>query len=574
MHRIHGATLALLFAASIAHASPLPPAGPLAPAVPAPRPGRVLVALRPGATLATAPDGAARAGSATLTATLGRLALTRATRLDRAAAARGDAGAPAFVALASSDPGFDPYAAARALRTDPDVLAAAPDVALRLHLTPNDPWYSLQWHLGTSAAAVRAPQGWDQSTGNAGVVIAILDSGVDLTHSDLAYKIWRNTGEIALNGLDDDGNGYEDDVNGYDFGDIDADPNPEPIFDAVNGVDVGWHGTFVAGLAAASTNNGTGVAGLAWNCRVMPLKVTDVDGTIWLDAIVAGFDYAAAKGAKVLNLSMGATDPAAAEFFQLLVDGATAAGVVVVASAGNDGTDTPNYPAACDDVLAVAATNSGNNRASFSCWGPWVDLAAPGEAVWSCIARNYTYDAYSLAVYQAYFGFDGAHAYMRNDGTSFSAPLVSGAAALVRSRFPHLTARQVSQQLVVDGDARAYDNPIGPRLNVEKALTFPLDAPAQAPPAALAFAAPAPNPASGPVRFAFALPRAATVALRVLDAQGRLVRTLADGARGAGAHALAWDGRDASGRPVAAGLYFADLRAGGERATRRIAIVR
>lgn len=573
MHRIHGAALSLLVAASTAFAAP-PPAGPLSPAAPAPRPGRVLVALRPGASLAVTPAGDARAASPALAATLDRFALARAARLDRSAPARGDATRPAFVALESDAPDFDPYAAAAALRANPDVLAAAPDVSLRLHLTPNDPWYSLQWHLGTSAAAVRAPQGWNLSTGSASVVIAILDSGVDLTHSDLAYKIWRNTGEIALNGLDDDGNGYEDDVNGYDFGDIDADPNPEPIFDAVNGVDVGWHGTFVAGLAAASTNNGTGVAGLAWNCRVMPLKVTDVDGTIWLDAVVAGFDYAAAKGAKVLNLSMGTTDPAAAEFFQALVDDAIAAGVVVVASAGNDGTDTPNYPAACDDVLAVAATNSGNNRASFSCWGPWVDLAAPGEGVWSCIARNYTYDAYSLAVYQAYFGFDGAHAYMRNDGTSFSAPLVSGAAALVRSRFPNLTARQVAQQLVVDGDVRAYDNPIGPRLNIEKALTYPLDAGAAAAPASLAFAPPTPNPTGGPVRFAFALPRAAHVTLRVLDAQGRLVRTLADGAFGPGARSLAWDGRDAAGRPVAAGIYFADLRADAQHVARRLAVVR
>lgn len=566
MRCVHGAVSTLLLVASGAFAAPL------APAVPAPKPGTVLVALAPGAAFVPAPGGALRARDAALADALGRFALSGATRLDRSPA-RADR--PAFYALRSDAPGFDPYAAAAALRGEPGVLAASPDVALQLHVVPDDPWYPLQWHLGSSAAAVRAPLAWERSTGSANVVIAILDTGVDLTHADLAYKIWRNTGEVPLNGLDDDGDGWVDDVNGWDFGDLDPDPNPDPVYDAVTGVDVGWHGTFVAGLAAASTNNGTGVAGVAWGCRVMPLKVTDVDGTIWLDAIVAGFDYALAGGAKVINVSMGATDPAAADFFQALADEAAAGGAVVVASAGNAGTDTPTYPAACAGVLAVAATNASNNRASFSNWGPWVDLAAPGEGVWSCIARNYAYDAWSLYCFAQYWGFDGAHAYLWNDGTSFAAPIVSGAAALVWSRFPQLTAAQVAQQLVVDGDARAYDNAIGPRLNLDRALAYPLDVPpVAAAPAGLAFAPPSPNPASGAVRLAFTLPRGEHVALAIVDTQGRHVRTVLDVDAGAGPQSTAWDLMGGDGRPVPPGLYFAVLRAGGECATRRLSVVR
>jgi hypothetical protein len=306
----------------------------------------------------------------------------------------------------------------------------------------------------------------------------------------------------------------------------------------------------------------------------MPLKVADSAGDMPLSAVTAAILYAIDNGAGVLNMSLGSPEPDAEAFFQPLMIAAFNGDVVTVSSAGNDGTDERNFPAACDSVLSVGATNSGNNRATFSNWGEWVDIAAPGEMIWSSIARNYEYDEFSQIFFEILWFWDAIHPYMYGDGTSASSPLVAGAAALVRSRFPGLTAGQVAQQLVLAGDARAYDNPIGPRMNIERALLAPLDAAPSAFPAALSFAPPAPNPAAGAVQFAFTLPAAAHARLEIVDAQGRLVNVAADRDFGAGAQAAAWDGRDRAGRPVAAGLYFGVLRVGTARAIRRIAIVR
>lgn len=570
MRFVHGVFVILMLGASGAVAAPVAPHA-RATVAHAPRPGVVLVALAPGIALDAPEGGALRAGDASLSATLRRFSLARAERLARGAARTAR---PEYFALRSDAPDFDPQAAAAALRALPGVVAAAPDLRLSLHLVPNDPYLADQWHLGTSVAAVRARPAWDIETGSPSVAIGILDTGVDVGHEDLAAKIWLNPGEIPGNATDDDLNGYVDDVNGWDFGNDDDDPSPDPVFDLATGIDVGWHGTFVAGLAAAATNNATGIAGVAWGCRVMPLKVADAAGDMPLSAVTEAVLYAIDNGAAVLNMSLGSPDPAAEAFFQPLMTAAFDGNVVTVASAGNDGTDERNFPAACESVLAVGATNSANNRASFSNWGDWVDLAAPGESVWSSIADNYVYDDFSQIFFEVLWYWDTINPYMYNDGTSFSAPIVAGAAALVRSRFPGLSARQVAQQLVLTGDARAYDNPIGPRLNIERALASPLDAAPAAAPAALAFAPPAPNPAAGPVRFAFALPAATHARLEVVDAQGRLAAVVLDRDLGAGARSAAWDGRDRDGRPVAAGLYFAVLRAGAASAVRRLAIVR
>lgn len=571
MRTLPGATLALtlsLFAVPVVAG---PASRPLASHVRSPRPGVVLVALRPGLTLESAANGAVRAHDVALAATLQRFALARPAPLSRGVPR---SPRPEFYVLRSDAADFDPYAAAAALRALPGVVAAAPDLQLSLHLVPNDPHLSTQWYLGTSVAAMRARPAWDISTGSPGVSIGILDTGVDVGHEDLAGKLWQNPGEIPGNSTDDDFNGYVDDVNGWDFGNDDADPSPNPVFDISTGIDVGWHGTYVAGLAAAASNNATGIAGVAWGCRVMPLKVADSAGDMPLSAVTAAILYAIDNGAGVLNMSLGSPEPDAETFFQPLMALALDGDVVTVSSAGNDGTDERNFPAACDSVLSVGATNSANNRASFSNWGEWVDIAAPGEQIWSSIARNYEYDEFSQIFFEVLWYWDTIHPYMYGDGTSASSPLVAGAAALVRSRFPGLTAAQVAKQLVLAGDARAYDNPIGPRMNIERALQTPLDAAPAALPSALAFAPPSPNPAAGAVRFAFTLPVAAHARLELVDAQGRLVNVVADRDYGAGAQTAAWDGRDRDGRPVAAGLYFAVLRMGTARAIRRLAVLR
>ncbi|MEO5987860.1 MAG: S8 family serine peptidase [Candidatus Eisenbacteria bacterium] len=560
--------LLLLTLAPVASAATLPSA-PSAPHAPR----EVLVVMAPEGTLTSGEDGQARGRSAPLALALLRHGLTQVEPLRHSTspAARG----VQVLRLTSDLPEFDPLAAAAELRGTPGVLAASPNLRLRLHRAPNDPRFPSQWHLSNSAAGVQAQQGWNRETGVGSVTIGIMDTGVDIGHPDLASKIWVNTAETPGNGLDDDLDGYIDDLNGWDFGDHDADPSPTPLIDPNVGIDEGWHGTFVAGLAAGATNNSVGIAGVAWGCRIVPLKVSDVNGDIALSSLVEAFDYAIAHQVSVLNMSLGTSDTTARAFFQPLVNEAIAAGVVVVASAGNDGTDIPSYPAACDSVLAVAATNASNQRASFSNWGWYVNIAAPGEAVWSCISRNYEYDETSLLFFELLWSHDGVEPYMTNDGTSFSAPIVAGAAALVRSHFPTLTPKQVVEQLIVQGDVRLYDNPIGPRLNIDRALIQALAVePVAEGDAMLRLQTPSPNPATGPARFTFALALPKQVRLVVWDAQGRRVRTLLDGPLTSGQHTTVWDRFDDAGRALPAGLYLAELTAGESHAVRRLALVR
>jgi subtilisin family serine protease len=535
-------------------------------------PGEVLVALAPNSGTITTRNGVARAASSSMTAMLERLGLIRAENL-RGSTSPGQRQVE-VVRLVSDQPGFDPEAAARALRSQPGVIGAAPNLYLHLDLAPNDPGLSSQWYLGNSAAAVHAQQGWARETGRPGVIIAIIDTGVDLGHEDLAGNIWTNPGEIPGNGIDDDHNGFIDDVHGWDFGDADNDPDPVPLIDPTVGIDEGWHGTFVAGIAAAVTNNGVGIAGLAWNCRILPLKVSTTAGDIPLSAVVSAFDYAIAQHASVLNLSIGATDTSAASLFQPLINEAYNANIVCVAAAGNDGTDTPNYPAACESVLAVASTSASNVRSSWSNWGWYVDMCAPGEGMWSSIARNYVYDDTSQLFFELLWGWDGVSPYMQGDGTSFATPVVSGAAALVRSHSPTMSASEVMSDLISSGDVKAYDNAIGPKLNLDRALANSLAVGPDAVAGAGLSLGSSPNPASRIALLRFALASGGRTRLAIVDAAGRLVRTLAEGESAAGEHSRTWDLRDAGGMAVPPGLYFARLEVGGDRLMRKLAVVR
>ena len=363
-------------------------AAPQVPSAPASSytPGEVVVAMAPGAGLGVTSKGLATSRGASLAATLARFGLMRARDLRRATAA---ASRSVDVLLLTSDqPGFDPVAAAGALRGQPGVIGASPNLHMRLAVVPNDPFFSTQYPLSNSAAGIHAQQGWARETGQPGALIAILDTGVDLGHEDLASKIWTNPGEIPGNGIDDDHNGFVDDVQGWDFGNDDNDPNPEPVYDPIYGIDEGWHGTYVAALAAAASNNAVGIAGVAWGCGILPLKLTNSAGDIPVSALASAIDYAIAEHAAVVNMSLGAADASAASVFQPLVNELFNANIVCVASAGNDGTDALNWPAACDSVLSVASTNASNVRSSFSNWGPNVDLCAPGEGMFSAISRN------------------------------------------------------------------------------------------------------------------------------------------------------------------------------------------
>lgn len=576
---------ASLAAASAASAAPLPRLTNR----PTATPGEIVVVLPDGESFASGAQGEALLPNARIASLLAHEGLEPVRVLGRrggpasggsanggpaSGAARASALGGRFALLRSHRPDFDPVAVSEVLRASGLFAAACPNFGMRLFDTiPNDTYVPDQWSIqDLGGSDVRLPAAWDVTHGNASVVIAILDTGVDTGHPDLASQIWLNTGETPGNFVDDDFNGYADDMNGWDFGDGDADPNPAPMIDEI-GLDVGFHGTFCAGIAAAATNNAVGIAGAGWNCRIMPIRVFDSNGVATNAGIADAMAYAVENGARVISLSFGSPDePGLPEYFQALVDVAHAAGVVCVAAAGNDGVDTPvTYPAACDHVISVGATNDVNERAEFSNWGEWVDVAAPGSFMWSTICRNYEIDELSQIFYLYFFGWDGENPYMYGDGTSFACPLVAGVVGLLLSEMPGLNADQVEQHLKATGDVVAYDHPIGKRVNAFQAVNTAVTA-VEPVLAATSFAlgVPAPNPAAGITRLSFTLARPGDADLTVFDASGRRVRSLAGGFLPAGTHGASWDGRDEAGESAPAGLYFARLVQNGEARSMRL----
>lgn len=534
-----------------------------------------VVVIARGDLLDVAPEGSPRPRHDSLARVLADLGLDRARRADPTPTAGAERTERIWV-LTSHRPGFDPIAASEALRQTGGVLSASPNYRFGLFFTPNDPYLSYQWHVDDpNGANIHLPGAWDTARGDTSVTIAILDTGVDTTHPDLASKIWHNRSETPGNGVDDDGNGFVDDWEGWDFALQDNDPKPQYTSDP-SGLDVGFHGTFCAGVAAAATNNGVGIAGAAWDCRIMALKVAHPDSGISSEAIAGAFAYAVDQHASVISMSFGGPgDPGVPEFFQSLVNMAVFRGSLCVAAAGNDGDSVRAYPAACDYVLSVAATDGANQRADFSNWGSWVDVAAPGASIWSTICQNYAFSDLDQLFYEFFFSWDGFNPYMYGDGTSFACPLTAGVCALVRARFPALTPQLVMRQIIATGDALAYDHPIGPKVNAQRAVTqIPTAVAVDASSPAFALTGAAPNPLSGTGEIRFTLPTATRARLALYDAAGRRVRTLLEAPLGAGPHAIAWDGRDDRRAQVASGVYFAKLTAGSAERRAKVVLVR
>ncbi len=342
-------------------------------------------------------------------------------------------------------------AAARGLLDD---VAAAGAVQLDVRMHPvaitNDPQVGGQWAL----PQIAAPAGWTRAAGAAPVTVAVIDTGVDVSHPDLASRVWHNPGEIAGNGVDDDANGLVDDVTGWDFYHGDA-----SVYDAGDANGDGeaddMHGTHVAGSIAARRDNGVGVAGVADNARIMPVKFIGPDGGYTSDAVEA-IHYAVVMGARVINASFGSTEYAPALCDAIAEAGAE--GVVVVAAAGNDGTDNDAsafWPANCPatTLLSVAATTQSDGLASFSNRGrAQVDLGAPGNHVLSTLPGS-------------------AYGYL--SGTSMAAPHVTGAAAAVLGVNPDLAPWQVVTAIEDGGDpiaSLATTTVTGRRLNLDGAL--------------------------------------------------------------------------------------------------------
>jgi subtilisin family serine protease len=294
------------------------------------------------------------------------------------------------------------------LERSSDVLWVEPNGEVRAQgITPNDNFYQAQqWNL----RLIGLPEAWVFTTGDA-TPIAVIDTGVDLDHPDLDAKIWTNAGEIPGNGEDDDGNGYVDDVHGWNFVNGSALLTEAP------------HGTHVAGIAGAHTNNSIGIAGVSWQSPLMTLQAlnSNGDGT-WAD-VADAIIYAADNGAHILNLSLGGEE--SSQTIEDAVSYARSQGCLLVAAAGNSESQPAPvlYPAALPEVLAVAATTDGDAPWSSSNRGPEVDLAAPGVNIFST-------SAYSQ--------------YAQMSGTSMATPHVSGLAALLWSLQDALTADQVT----------------------------------------------------------------------------------------------------------------------------------
>jgi len=290
------------------------------------------------------------------------------------------------------------------------VRGAYPDRAYRMAYIPNDPLVPNQWNL----FRMNVPAAWDITQGNPDVVVAVLDTGVDYTHPELVPNIWRNLGEIPQNGIDDDHNGFVDDDLGWDFAYGDRDP-----------MDDHGHGTACAGIIAAAGDNGYQMAGIAYRCRIMCVKIGLSNGYSYDSMFAPGVVYAADMGAKVQSISYFSDD--LTPLLRAAVDYAWNKGCLVVAAAGNFDEPYPIYPAGYDKAVAVAATTSADRKASFSNYGTWVDVSAPGVGI---VATTW-----------------GGGYTDRFAGTSAATPNAAGVAALLWSLQPNAPVQNIRMAL-------------------------------------------------------------------------------------------------------------------------------
>lgn len=313
----------------------------------------------------------------------------------------------------------------RVAYVEPNYIVHAVDVF------PNDPRFGDQWGLhntgqsgGIPDADIDAPEAWTLETGD-GVIVGVIDSGVDWRHVDLAANIFVNPDEIPNNHVDDDGNGYIDDVRGWDFANGDNDPDDD------NG-----HGTHVAGTIAAAGNNGIGVTGVSWSARILPLKFLSAVGSGSTSDAILAVEYATAMGARLTNSSWGGI--AFSQALRSAIEAAGEGGALFITAAGNNGLSndvSPFYPASydLDNIIAVASTDPDDQRSLFSNYGrTTVDLGAPGSDIVSTFPGN---------------------RYATASGTSMAAPHVSGAACVLWTAAPSLTHREVKDAILASVDA-------------------------------------------------------------------------------------------------------------------------
>ena len=281
----------------------------------------------------------------------------------------------------------------KGLQGHPDMEYAEVDAVAKVSGTANDTLFSSEWHL----AKIQAPSAWDVTTGTSSVIVAVVDTGVNASHPDLAGKVLST---------------------GWDF-----------VANDSTTMDENGHGTAVAGTIAPDANNNLGVVGVAWANLILPVRVLDASGAGNYSTIAQGIIWAADHGARIINLSLGGT--ASSSTLQSAINYAWSKQCIVVAAAGNNGNSVPVYPAACSNVVSVAATNASDTRPSWSNYGSYIDVCAPGENIVT---------------------LDGSNSYASWSGTSFSTPVTSGVLALMASVNPSLTNAQLVDVLLKNCD--------------------------------------------------------------------------------------------------------------------------
>jgi thermitase len=328
------------------------------------------------------------------------------------------------------------------LRRNPDVEYVVPDYKTIVHCIPDDPCFSYQYALfnhgqvigeagspsGIWRADVKAIEGWQETTGDPIVTIAVIDTGVDFSHPDLRKNILAG---------------------GRDFVNDDFDPSDDH-----------GHGTYICGAIAADTNNQEGIAGITWNCRILPIKGISASGEGYTSSMIEAIVWAADWGVDIINLSVGASAPSRA--LEEAVHYAKEKNVLVVSSAGNHNREV-SYPAAYKDCMAVAGTDYLDNRASFSNFGPEIDVAAPARRIFVCIPT------WKVETGSPPYGFIS--------GTSLSCAYISGLAGLIKSIKPWLKAEEIKNIICFSADdinhskQPGWDRYLGyGRANLEKAL--------------------------------------------------------------------------------------------------------
>ena len=333
---------------------------------------------------------------------------------------------------------------ARLLRSDPDLLSIEPDLVLRPMALPNDPYFAQQWHYHEAAGGINLPAAWDITTGSSSITVAVIDTGV-VAHADLARRLVGGFDFIGDTAVSNDGDGRDGDA---------GDPGDY----GCNGEASSWHGTHVAGTIGAASNNGSGVSGVDWNARILPVRVLGrcggytsdiIDGLRWAAGIAVPGVPANPFPARVANLSLGG-EGSCSGALQSAINDVTARGTVVVVAAGNSNADAANTePANCSGVIAVGATTRSGGRAGYSNYGSRVTLSAPGGGGGGGV----------LSTYNTGPTTPRADAYAYFQGTSMATPHVSGVVSLMLAVNPSLNPAQVAQRL--QQTARAFPTGTG-----------------------------------------------------------------------------------------------------------------